>query len=286
MMTKKAIIITLISVAALAIGIFVFYTTHNSGLIKQKTLAHILADIYIVDAMGQNKGNLYKTSNPDRYMENSYHTLLSRYGTTKVIFDSTMNWYAEHPEEFSLLYDDVIGLLSEKEGRMTLLLNKRDSISKRITNLRDSLKVNYWDYAKTIRLPLTKKDTVPDDLLFEYETDSIQHGKIHFDMSYVFPRRNKAKDSAYVELVICYNDTIADTTSLYLEKHYSLKQIKIAAEVRDTLPATKVKARLLKSKELKQTTATFSNITLYYMPYEITDSVQFDEIQLPSIFTF
>lgn len=285
-MNKKKYIIAIISIAVVAVGIIVYYNHYNGGLIKKSTFAKIMADIYLVDAMAQNKGNLYNTNNPDRYMENSYHTLLTKYSTTKADFDSTLAWYTSHPEEYSSLYDEVVGILSEKEGRMNLIIAKRDSITKRINTLRDSLTVRYWNYPKTVRLPLTEKDTIPKDLVFTFPTDSILHGKLFFNIDYVFPRRNKATDTASVELVVCYNDTIADTTTIKLERTFTMKPMKMVAAVRDTLPAVKVEAHLLKSKQLKQTTATISNIDLYYMKYEITDSVEFDEIQLPPIFTY
>lgn len=286
MTKKKKYIWLIISLVLIAIGVVVFKTCYNRGLIERGTLAKMMADIYLIDAVGQNKGNLYVSKNPDRYMENSYHTILKKYGTTKAEFDSTMVWYSNNPEEFSNLYDEVVGILSEREGRMNLIISKRDSISKRITSMRDSLKTKYWNYQRTIRLPLLEKDTVPKDLAFTFDMDSVRHGKIYLNMDYVFPRRNKVNDTMRVELVVCYNDTIADTILVTLERTHTMKHLDMTADVRDTISATKVVARLLKTKLLKQTTATFSNIDMYYMPYEVTDSVKFDEIQLPFIFAF
>lgn len=286
-MNKKVrYIIAIVSVAVVAIGIVVFIRLYDRGPIEQSTLAKVMADIYIVDAMGQNKGNLYSTHNPDLYMENSYHTLLERYGTTKTEFDSAVAWYSAHPEEYSALYDEVVGILTEREARMNIILNKRDSINNRKTTMRDSLKTDLWKHAKTIRLPLMESDTLPRDLVFAHDVDSIKGGRVHLGMGYVFPRRNKATDTASVEVVICYNDTIADTTTVKLERTHTTKNLDMKVAVRDTIGATKVVARLLKSKQLKQTTATLSNIGFYYMPYEITDSVKFDEIQLPPIFAY
>ena len=54
-MNKKIrYIIAIVSVAVVAIGIVVFIRLYDRGPIEQSTLAKVMADIYIVDAMGQN----------------------------------------------------------------------------------------------------------------------------------------------------------------------------------------------------------------------------------------
>lgn len=285
-MNNKNKIWILAAIAIAIAAIAVFSLNRNDNIPDKNKMAKILADIYMIDAVVQAKGNLYGNKSNDKIVEAGYKTVLSKYGLTKENFDTIVTWYAAHPEEYSEIYFDVVGILSKKEAVFRNLLNQRDSINERKTALNDSLRTDYWNYAKSIRLPLTKKDTIPKKLIFEYDTDTITGGKITLGADYVFPRSNKAKDSCLMQLIVLYNDTISDTTSVRLLKTVSQQKAVIEYNVCDTLPAMKLKALLMKSNELNDVTATLSGIRLSYMPYEITDSIQFDEILLPPLFTY
>lgn len=243
----------------------------------------ILADVYMLDAMIQAKGNM--TGNKQRIVENAYHTVLERYGISKAEFDTIVNWYSAHPAEYVEVYDDVVSIVSAKEGTVTMLLDKRDSIEARIDSLRAAIRTDYWPNDKPIRLPI-ENDTVPKDLVYEYDADSLMGGSVYMKMDYVFPRRNESHDTCSMQLIITYNDTIADTCSYSIKRKPSQQKAEINYNVNDTLPFVHLKATLLTSKELKKTTATLSNIKLYYQPYEITDSVEFDEILIPPLFSY
>lgn len=281
-MNKKHIIyataVVLIAAAVVALQIL----RSRPALDKHQT-AMILADVYLLDAMIQAKGNM--TGNKQRIVENAYHTVLERYGISKAEFDTIVNWYSANPAEYVEVYDDVVRIVSEKEATVTTLLNKRDSINDRIDSLCAAIRTDYWTSDKPIRLPI-ENDTVPKDLVYEYDADSLVGGKVTMKMDYVFPRRNESRDTCSMQLIVVYNDTIADTCRHRINRKPSQQKAELICSLRDTLPAIHLKATLLTSKELKKTTATLSNIKLSYSPYEITDSIEFDEILIPPVFSY
>lgn len=283
-MSFRTIIITAAAlITAAVIAFFVF--TSRSDVPSHKRMAAIMADVYMVDATVQSRGQLFG-KDAQLTAESAYKSVLSRYGLTKSEFDSIVAWYSRHPDEYSEVYLDVVSILSEKEAAFSTILAKRDSINQRIESLRDSIRQNIWDYSKVIRLPLKDTDTVPSDLVFDYPLDSLRGGWVTFYTEYVFPRRNEATDTAYMQLIVQYRDTIADTISTTFERSYISKKNELKLDISDTIPAVALKAQLMKSEQLKETTVTFTNVRLYYMPYEITDSVQFDEIRIPPLFTY
>ena len=251
-------------------------------------MARILADVYNVDAIFQIRGNLYSNATRnDRSAENAYHTVLQHYGISKAELDSAVAWYSAHPEQYARVYDMVVSILSKREGEYKILLNQRDSVNALIDQMNDSLRINYLKTRKNIHVPIEPRDSVREkDLRFEYQLDSLKGGTMHLKMGYAFQRKNTAKAPVDVQLIVHYNDTIVDTTSQKLVYGYVNKVVELDYELRDTLAANKLQVNLLNTDDFKKVIATISEATVSYMPYIITDSVQFDEIQLPPIFAY
>ncbi|MBP5419851.1 MAG: DUF4296 domain-containing protein [Bacteroidales bacterium] len=283
-MTRKKLISIAILVSVVIIAIASYNTYRNRLIPSKERMAQILSDIYIADAVVQHKT---KDKGKEKVIEHIYKSVLSHYDLTKPQFDSIIAWYSEHPEKYSEVYFEVVALLSEREARFGRVLQMRDSVSSLIERMRDSLTVNFWRYGKeVIRLPFTEKDTIPKNLVFDVDVDSLRGGKVTLEMTYMFPHKNESRDSCYMQLVAFYNDTIADTSKCIITRKTIRQTATLEQQLRDTLEATKITATLLTSKELKKTTANLSAIKFQYIPYEITDSVTFDEIQLPPIFSY
>ncbi len=283
-MTRKKFIIVAIAIAVVVAAIVSYRAYCNRLIPGKERMAQILSDIYIADAVVQHKT---KDKSKDKVIEHIYKSVLSHYDLTKPEFDSIIAWYSAHPEKYSEVYFEVVALLTEREARFGQVLQKRDSISALIDKMRDSLTVNYWKYGKeVIRLPFAPKATFPKNLVFEVDVDSISGGTVTLEMTYMFPHKNEARDTCYMQLIAVYNDTIADTTQCLINRKTIRQTATIEQQIRDTLAATKLKATLLTSKQLKKTTANLSAIKFQYIPYEVTDSITFDEVQLPPIFSY
>ena len=286
-MTKKKILIIIIVLIAAIVGTSVGINSYRNRLIPNKQrMAEILADIYVADAVAQQKVQRLVSGN--NIVERVYKTVLDHYEISRFEFDSIISWYSVHPKEYSEVYFEVIAILTEREARMSRAIKMRDSISSLIDKMRDSLTVDYWKYGKTttLRLPRTDKDTFPKDLTFEVDVDSLRGGVVTLEMGYSFQSKDKSTDESFMQLVACYNDSTADTTKYRISRRISRQTATIRYNVRDTLSAVKLKATLLTSKQLDITAAMLSGIKFQYVPYEVTDSVTFDEIKLPPVFSF
>lgn len=268
--------------AALAIAAALFVVL--DGTPNRKRIAAALADVYLLDAIVQQKSDIPSRS---KVAEDLYHSVLSHHGLTKTEFDSTLSWYSRNPDKYSELYHDVIGRLTNRESSFLELYDKQDSIETRINHLRDSLRHQWWKCNTTLHLPLLEKDTVVDKKLhFVIDNDTIRGGRILLSMSHVFPYRNTVKDTCLMQLIVHYGDSIADTSAVKIIKRVSQQKSVIEYAVRDTLDATKIEATLLTSKEVGKTICTLSDIKFNYMPYEITDSIKVDEIIFPPLFPY
>lgn len=286
-MNKKYLSVFAIILLVCGVALFAYHRSRNV-IPSEKRMAQILADIYIADALFQAQGNLYTAAQKNnKTTESTYHTILSRYNIDKVVFDSAVAWYSARPDAYANVYERVVNILTKRESDFSVFLDKRDSVAKVIERLNDSLRVSYWKGQKSVHVPVEPRDSVDGKYLrFEYDLDSIKGGKINFFMNYIFPHKNEAKKSPSVEMIVVYNDTISDTISSVLSLSHIQKKLEIEYAVRDTIKAVKLKFDLMKSDEYKKVSATVSNIEIKYMPYQITDSVQFDEILLPPLYSY
>lgn len=287
-MTRKTIICIVTAIAVVAAAVAWMALSENSKIPSERKMARILADVYHVDAIFQTKGELYSSNKKkDRTTENAYHTVLQHYDITKADFDSAIVWYAARPEKYAKVYDMVVSILSKREGDYKILLNKRDSINNIIKQKNDSIRVTYLKRKRMVHVPVEARDSVKEkNLKFIYDLDSIHGGIITANMSYQFLRKNEAKAPANMRLIVVYNDTIADTTNVSLIYSHVNKRAEVEYAVRDTLKAVKLKVNLIDTDDFKKALATISEVSVTYMPYVITDSVKFDEILLPPLFTY
>lgn len=285
MMNKK---LTIGIIAAVAVGIcatLYFVLGHNKMIPDEKKMAQILADIYMTDAILQNEGNLYSSSHRnDKTTENTYHTILRHYGLDKQTFDSIITWYSFHPEEYSTVYERLVNILTQREMKYEEILNRRDSVNKSIEHKSDSIRITYLS-KNTVNLPGEPADSIKKDMRYEFEIDSTSKGTISARMTYVFPRKNEAKN-INMEMIVVYNDTLSDTTSVVLNPVHVQRKAELEYTIRDTIAAHKLIVSLTKSKEFKKIYSTLSDISITQMPYDIRDSIQFDEILLPPLFAY
>lgn len=286
MKNKKLLLIIILAILVLIVGGWYSYTAYRDSWIPSRhKMAQAIADIYLIDAVAQS-GTIDRQRS-ERVMENAYHTILDHYGMTKTQYDSVISIYSKDPQKYADLYEEVVTVLSLKEANYEQMYNKYDSIERRKDFLRDSLRVTFWKTPTYIHIPLSDRDTLDANLKFKFKHENMKGGEITYGFDYTFPRANKNKDYASTSLIVVYNDKEADTCREELsKKSFSLQHMLIKHQLRDTIPAKEIIVRFLETKKFKENTCNFSSIKLTYMPYEITDSIQFDEIQLPDIFTY
>lgn len=285
MKNKKTIIISTAILLLIVGGWFLYSVLRNSWMPSRYNMVMAISDIYTIDAVAQT-GNIDRQRN-ERTMERAYHTILSKYGMTKAVYDSTIAIYSKNPEQYALLLEDVVAVLTSREANFLQLYQKHDSIKRRIDHLNDSLRVSYWKGPSYVRIPLSERDTLNKKLKFNYKLNNIKGGKVSYTFDYTFPRSNKNEDPASTSLIVVYDDNVSDTCKTELIKtNHTLQHITIEHQLRDTIHARELRMCLMETNKIQDNTVNFSSIRLTYMPYEITDSIQFDEIQLPEIFTY
>lgn len=285
---KKIIIIVIIIVAALASSLSAYLANRNSYVPDEERMAEILADIYIADAISQERGSKNGV-NQKKETESAYRTVLNHYGIDKAQYDSAIAWYSHNLEDYAKVYELTVEILSKKEIQYQRVIAQRDSIRTRIAVLNDSIRQNLWPHSNNLHWPLLPEDSLNLDrknLAFEINLDSLRGGEITLFQKYNFTAKNKLKKSPKMQMIVVYNDTIADTCYTHLVLSRIQKQSTIKKAVRDSIPALQLKVDLAQSDDMNDIDAAFINIALDYMPYEITDSMQFDEIQLPPLFNY
>lgn len=281
--------IILIAAAALivagAAGAFFFF--RKSLIPDVDTMSRIMADTYIVDAVGQARGDLYKDSPDNTYMTESYHAVLSRYGIDKQLYDSAQQWYSTHPELYTEVYEKVVNILSQREAVFTQLIKQRDSVKTAIATDQTILNKQLWNrLLAIIRTPLDEYSLCPKNFLFDFKLDSVNYGKLRFKMDYYFLDNDEKFNDLTTQMRVHYGKVATDTITFYLANTRNTQKVTYNYNLRDTIGATRVELELIHGKNREKLKSVFSNIDLYFEPYIITDSVKYEEILLPPLFSY
>jgi hypothetical protein len=87
-----------------------------SDMLPEDTLVNIIVDMHLGDAilLQPNVQSLPYVINKQEY----YFSILKKHSITKEIFEKNINFYANHPEEYDLIYEKVIEELSTIQGNI------------------------------------------------------------------------------------------------------------------------------------------------------------------------
>jgi hypothetical protein len=85
-------------------------------LIKKK-MALLLADIHLAQAECQTK-NITKTDSTGKVQGIDYERIFHKHKTTKDQYKKSLSFYTEHPDLFSVVYEEVINELSRRQGEL------------------------------------------------------------------------------------------------------------------------------------------------------------------------
>jgi len=96
-------------------------------ILKPEELKSLLIDIHLIDGMLHFKRSVRQEKEDSAYIY--YSAILKKHGISRSLFDSTIFFYTQYPEEFAKIYDDILEELSKMEGdRRELIDAKKDSL--------------------------------------------------------------------------------------------------------------------------------------------------------------
>ncbi len=96
-------------ILALALGLSACSSlTTDAPPVADSTMAHVLTDLHLVKARAEASGL------PPG--DTSRAAVLRRHQLTPAGFEEALAYYAEHPEEFEVVYDNVLNQLSEERS--------------------------------------------------------------------------------------------------------------------------------------------------------------------------
>jgi hypothetical protein len=99
-------------------------------IIPPKKFVNVLVDIHLADGiavenMSHAKGALLDSAS-------LYGSVFSKYGVTRPMFDSTMSFYSEHPDDFQKVYNKVTAKLKRMEDELNARQDEEDKKSQEI----------------------------------------------------------------------------------------------------------------------------------------------------------
>src|SRR5512133_1420231 len=91
-------------------------------IIPAKKFVNVLVDVHLADGiavenMSRSMGQLLDSAS-------LYGSVFKKYGVTRTMFDSTMSFYSEHPEDFQKIYNKVTAKLKRMEDDLTARQNQ------------------------------------------------------------------------------------------------------------------------------------------------------------------
>jgi hypothetical protein len=100
----------------LTIIIFSCSGTKKKYLIPEKTMVPLLVDMHIADAIGLD----YTLGQKQLKIDSAalYGWIFEKHGVTKMQFDSSISYYARHPDRLNKIYEKVISSLSKLESEI------------------------------------------------------------------------------------------------------------------------------------------------------------------------
>ena len=91
--------------------------TKPQGIIEGERMTDLMVDLQQVE--GASNLKYFQGDTGQINYAILYETMFEKHGTTKAVFDSSMAWYAVHPEEMEVIYDRVIEELMKVEAAET-----------------------------------------------------------------------------------------------------------------------------------------------------------------------
>jgi hypothetical protein len=101
------------------LGFFIMISCgHNrfGEVIPPKKFVNVLVDVHIADGIAiENMGHINGLRLDSATL---YNSVFNKYGVTRAMFDSTMAYYTEHPDDFQKIYNKVTARLKRMEDEI------------------------------------------------------------------------------------------------------------------------------------------------------------------------
>ncbi len=311
---KILIIIGFALVIAAGAAFAIYDALPQKDIPSKRKMARILADMYVVDAIVQDYNPKGKN---DRTLEQAYHSVLQHHGLTKAQYDSALLYYSKNPQEYSIVYDRAISILSSKEADLSTFALRLDSLEGALKLANDTITTNLGSWPSMIKLPLPKTDTSKnktgkaketaqkidekqkalndsiklhlkpsatdyESVEYEVNIDSIIGGHITFRQKYTI-----LGGEGKMSVTVCYADSSETTDSLVFDiaKRHAQKNGEIIVQLNDTIPTTKAIIRPAVIKDRKKINLTLKDLTLFHKPYDVIDTTDYAS-QFPPMLSY
>ena len=257
-----------IKILILAIGLLIAGCNQNKipkDFPDKKEFAQILADVHYTEAtINQVRSG---RRGADSLANSYYRFALEKHNLTKEKFDTVVNWYLSRPEIYQEVYDEAIGLLTEREAKWERKVKEIEEEEERIRKEKEAR--NVWRDKKNYFVSM--RDTFDRQIPFEINVDTINDAEGYkLSADYQFLKGSKVKNPS-VELIAMYEDSTLDTVSYKL----ATTHLDTKAELQVGLDSGKMILRLngflLKHDTLKEIRARIKNIEFEYV--KLNDSL-------------
>jgi hypothetical protein len=85
-------------------------------IIPPKKFVNVLVDVHLADGIAVENMSVSNAARLDS--ASLYGSVFKKYGVTRTMFDSTMSYYSEHPDDFQKVYNKVTARLKRMEDEL------------------------------------------------------------------------------------------------------------------------------------------------------------------------
>jgi hypothetical protein len=135
-MTRKIRIAKVYCLVLLMVVLATACTYRKFGAtIPARKLVNVLVDVHLADGIAVNS---MATNNFGQRLDSAslYQSVFDKYGVTRAMFDSTMSYYTENPDDFQKIYNKVTAKLKLIEDELNA---KQNAEEKKKTEVVDTI---------------------------------------------------------------------------------------------------------------------------------------------------
>jgi len=99
-------------------------------VIPPKKFVNVLVDIHLADGIAVE--NMSRPNVPKLDSASLYGSVFDKYDVNRTMFDSTMSFYSEHPDDFQKVYNKVTAKLKRMEDDLNAKQNEESRKSREI----------------------------------------------------------------------------------------------------------------------------------------------------------
>jgi hypothetical protein len=104
-------------------------------IIPARKMVDVMVDVHLADGIAVNSMSA-NNFGPRLDSASLYQSVFDKYGVTRTMFDSTLSYYTEHPEDFQKIYNKVTAKLKRLEDDLNAKQNEEE---KKKTEVKDTI---------------------------------------------------------------------------------------------------------------------------------------------------